>query len=111
MKTPQFQVIKGENNKYYFKLTTEKSEIAFSGEGYKSKFDCINDIERIRKNCLFTGHFVIRVAQSGQIYFVLKSPNEEIICKSGIYESILMIEKDILALQRNARRAEINCLM
>ncbi len=49
MENPKFQVFRGKDNQYYFRLRAKNGEIVCSSEGYTSLQSCKQGIEVIKK--------------------------------------------------------------
>lgn len=49
MENPKFQVFKGKDEQYYFRLRAKNGEIVCSSEGYTSLQSCKQGIEVIKK--------------------------------------------------------------
>ena len=48
MENPKFQVFKGEDDQFYFRLKAANGEIICASQGYTTKQSCINGIEAIK---------------------------------------------------------------
>jgi uncharacterized protein YegP (UPF0339 family) len=48
MTNPKFQVFKGKDKQFYFRLKAANGEVICSGEGYTTKQSCLNGIEAVR---------------------------------------------------------------
>ena len=48
MSNPKFQVFKGEDDQFYFRLKAANGEIICASQGYTTKQSCINGIEAIK---------------------------------------------------------------
>ena len=49
MSNPKFQIFKGKDDQYYFRLKAANGEIICSSEGYTTLQSCKNGIEAIKK--------------------------------------------------------------
>lgn len=52
MENPKFQIFKGKDGQYYFRLRARNGEIVCSSEGYTSLQACKNGIEVIKNIAL-----------------------------------------------------------
>jgi uncharacterized protein len=111
MPHPQFQVKTARNSWFYFNLTAPNGKIVFSSEMFKTKDDCLSGIERVRKNAHLSGHYIAKLGKYGQIYFVLRTANDELLGKSGFYSSVPELEKGIELVKKNVSVAEVNYLI
>ena len=48
MSNPKFQVFKGEDNQYYFRLKAGNGEIICASQGYTTKQSCLHGIDAIK---------------------------------------------------------------
>ena len=48
MKNPKFQVFKGKDNQFYFRLRAANGEIICGSEGYTTKQSCLNGISAVK---------------------------------------------------------------
>lgn len=49
MKNPKFQIFKGKDNQFYFRLRAENGEVICGSEGYTTKQNCKKGIDAIKK--------------------------------------------------------------
>lgn len=49
MENPKFQIFKGKDGQFYFRLRAKNGEIVCSSEGYTTLQSCRNGIEVIKK--------------------------------------------------------------
>lgn len=50
MKHPKFDIFKGKNGDFYFRLTARNGQVIPANEGYSSKAGCKNGIESVKIN-------------------------------------------------------------
>jgi uncharacterized protein YegP (UPF0339 family) len=48
MSNPKFQVFKGEDDQFYFRLKAANGEIICASQGYTTKQSCLNGIAAIK---------------------------------------------------------------
>jgi uncharacterized protein YegP (UPF0339 family) len=48
MSNPKFQVFKGEDDQFYFRLKAANGEIICASQGYTTKHSCWNGIEAVK---------------------------------------------------------------
>ena len=48
MSNPKFQVFKGKDNQFYFRLRATNGEIICNSEGYTTKQSCLNGIKAVK---------------------------------------------------------------
>lgn len=83
----KFVVTKGKDEKYYFNLKAGNGEIILTSQGYKSKDDCLNCIESVKKNSANEDRFEVKKSHDEKDYFVLTATNGQTIGKSQMYKS------------------------
>ena len=50
MNKPKFQMFKGEDDKWYFRLKAPNGKIVAQSEGYNTRSSCFNGIESVQVN-------------------------------------------------------------
>ena len=48
MSNPKFQVFKGKDNQFYFRLKAANGEVICSSEGYTTKQSCLNGVQAVK---------------------------------------------------------------
>ena len=86
-KHPKFQVFKGTNNQFYFRLKAQNGEIILVSEAYTAKQSAMDTIDSARKVGQDASRYDKRTATDGSPYFVLIANNNEIIGVSEMYSS------------------------
>ena len=89
----KFQLFKGTNGQYYFRLKAPNSEIIGHSEGYTTKQSAEVGISSVRSNAPYESRYTILQGTDGQYYFHLKAANGEIILQSEGYVSKQGAEK------------------
>ncbi len=103
MKNPKWQIYRGRNRQYYFRLLARNGRNILSGEGYRSKAGCWNGIRAAKKNAVVDKRYLRKAASGGRSYFVLVSPNGKTIGVSQRYASKRLCEAGIRSVRRNAK--------
>ncbi len=104
---PKFQIFKGKDEEFYFRLIARNGENILSSEGYKAKSGALNGIESVRKNADDAPRYDRKVAQNGQFYFVLKSSNGQIIGESELFSSEQARENSLRSVMSTAPYAPV----
>jgi hypothetical protein len=91
----KFEVFKGLDEKYYFRLRAANGEIVLASQGYKSKQSAKKGVESIRTNGGDLESYEVRDAQNDQAYFVLKAGNGQVIGRGELYVSRSNAERAI----------------
>ena len=100
MNNPKYQIFKGNNDKFYFRLYARNGQQIISSQGYASKASCQNGIESVRKNCGNTDAYEKKVAKNGKHFFNLIAANKQIIASSQMYASSQTLKGGIEAVMR-----------
>ena len=96
-----------KNGKWNFNLLAGNNEPILHSEIYESKKAAENGIESVVKNSKRDGAFEVKEAKNGQIYFVLKSTNGQIVGQSEMYKSQSGCKNGIESVQKNAVSAKV----
>ena len=103
-----FEIYQSESTqKYHFRLKAGNGEIIFTGQGYKSKADCQNGVESVRKNSAKESNFEIKEAKDGRKYFTLKATNGQVIGSSQNYKSESGCRNGMKSVAKNAPDAKV----
>ncbi|UCH63454.1 MAG: YegP family protein [Fidelibacterota bacterium] len=105
MDNPKFQIFRGENDEFYFRLRARNGEIILQSEGYVNKAGCINGIASVKENAPDDEHYKRETADDGQLYFVLVAANGEPIGTSEMYTTDQARENGIEAVRGDAPAA------
>ena len=95
------------NGKIMFNLKAGNGEIILSSQQYKSKRNALKGIESVRKNAAEDAQFEIKTAANGEVYFVLKAKNSQVIGKSETYPTEAVLKKGVASVKNNAPEAKI----
>lgn len=106
----RFQVFRGKDGQYYFRLRDEQGEIILASEGYTTRTNSLNGILSVKKNAALSECFQRRAAANGGSYFVLKAGNQQVIGTSQTFSSQDDLENDLRNVQELAPRADIEDL-
>jgi len=107
MSDPKFQVYKGSDEQFYFRLRAGNGEVILASEGYTSEAGCQNGIESIKENAINDERYQRKVSGDDQLYFILTASNGEPIGNSEMYSSEGACEGGIDAVKREAPAAPI----
>jgi hypothetical protein len=102
-----FQVFRGVDGQYYFRLCAANGEIILSSEGYRAKRACHKGIASVRQNALRDERFVRAETRDGQYSFVLNAANHQVIGSSESYTTPAGREAGIRAVMRVAPLAGV----
>ena len=102
-----FQIFRGKNGQYYFRLRAANGEPILSSEGYLAKPSCRKGIKSVRQNAPLLERYERRETRNGQHYFVLKAANHRVIGASESYTTPAGRESGIEAVMRVAPQAGV----
>lgn len=80
-----FEVFKGLDSKYYFRLRAANGEIVLSSQAYTTKASAKKGVASVRTNGGEIESFEVVPAQNDQFYFVLKAGNGQVIGRGEAY--------------------------
>lgn len=83
---PKFEIFRGEDDEFYFRLNAINGEIILASEGYTSRSAAKNGIVSVKKNAV-AKRFEKLLADNGEYYFNLKARNGQVIGTSETYET------------------------
>jgi uncharacterized protein len=107
---PKFEIFKGINLEFYFRLRASNGENILSSEGYSAKENAIRGIESVVENSADIASFHAKIASNNKYYFVLKAKNGQIIGSSQMYSSAENRDNGIKSVMGHASKAEIEYL-
>lgn len=107
MNNPKFQIFKGKDEKFYFRLFARNGEQILNSEGYASKASCQGGIESVKKNAPNTDQFEVKEAANGKFHFNLLAANKQTIASSQMYASKQSCQSGITAVQNVAPDAGV----
>jgi len=108
MRSSVFSLFTGRDGQYYFTLRARgNSEPILQSEGYTTRAACYNGIESVRRHAPFDSNFVRKGVGAGNLWFVLRAANHEVIGVSETYSSKQARENGIAAVKRDAPVAKV----
>ena len=105
MENPKFQIFKGTNDEFYFRLRAGNGEPILASEGYKAKQGCENGIASVKENAPNDERYKRLTSSNDQYYFNLTAANHEIIGTSEMYTTEEARDNGIEAVKRDAPNA------
>ena len=97
----KFELFRGKDKQYYFRLKAGNGESVISSEGYTTKKAALNGVAAVRKNCGSDTRYEVRAATNGRKYFILKAGNHQQIGRSQTYASTQSCAKGMASVKRN----------
>jgi uncharacterized protein YegP (UPF0339 family) len=107
MAHPRFKISKNDSGEYSFNLTAANGEKILASERYTTRESAEGGIAAVKVSAEIDGRYERRVARDGELYFVLKAGNGEIVGVSETYTSSGAREKGVAAVQGCAAGAGI----
>jgi uncharacterized protein YegP (UPF0339 family) len=95
MENPKFQIIRGENEKYYFRLRTADGEIVLHSDGFRVRDGAQKSIELIKLSVYHEERFKRKISLDGRYYFDILSMEKNILGTSKMYDTIQGCDKAI----------------
>src|SRR5262245_21668008 len=105
--TAKFEIEKGSDGQFFFRLKAGNGEIVLSSEQYKSKASAQAGIESVKTNAKVNDRYERKESSGKQPYFVLQAANGETLGRSQMYSSSSAIEKGIDSVKANAPSAAV----
>ncbi|CAN5348138.1 YegP family protein [soil metagenome] len=106
MTNPKFQLFKGNDNQFYYRLKAANGEIILAGEGYTAKQSCLTGIASVKQNAALDAQYKRLIATNDQFYFTLNAGNGEVIGVSETYTTVQSRENGIEAVKTCAPNSE-----
>jgi hypothetical protein len=97
----RYELFKGIDKQFYFRLIAANGEQILRSEGYVSKQGAKNGISSVKVNSPLDGQYEREVATNDKYYFVLKGGNWEIIGVSQMYTTRDARETGIASVKAN----------
>lgn len=107
MENPKYQIYKGGNDQFYFRLKAANGEIILGSEGYAGKSGCENGIDSVKKNSPLDERYERKTASDGSFFFALEAANGETIGTSQMYASEQGRDGGIQAVKNTAPDAPV----
>ena len=85
MSKPRFQIFKGKDKKFYFRLIARNGETILASQAYRNLAGCEKGIASVKTNGANFDNYEFSIAKNDQFYFVLKASNKEVIGTSETY--------------------------
>ena len=104
----KFELYKGKNGEFYFRLKAKNGQNILGSEGYKSKSSAENGIASVQKNAQDESKFEAKEAKNGKWHFNLKATNGQVIGSSQMYASKSGMDNGIESVMTNAPGASVD---
>ncbi|MEM8892478.1 MAG: DUF1508 domain-containing protein [Bacteroidota bacterium] len=85
---PKFQIFKGKDDQFYFRLKSVNGNILVSSEAYTQKDSALNGIRSVKENGTDEGNYRKKTSDSGDKHsFSIIAKNGQVVATSQSYES------------------------
>jgi len=101
-------VLVASGEQYLFNLKAGNNEKILTSGRYTSRASALNGIAAVRANAVKDERYDLKLASTGQRYFVLRGPNKEVIGTSGMYASASARDRALAALKSIAAHAALD---
>lgn len=88
MENPKFQVFRGEDEKYYFRLNVADGDIILHSDGFRIREGAEKSIELVRLSVYHDDRFKRKISLDGRYYFDILSMDKNILATSRMFETI-----------------------
>jgi hypothetical protein len=99
--------IKESKGKFMFNLKAGNGEVILTSQMYKALAYAKRGIASVQKNAADDARFECKTAKNGEMFFVLKARNAQVIGKSETYPTKAAMEKGIASVKKNAPVATV----
>lgn len=103
----KFEIFKGQDADYYFRLKAANGENIGFSEGYTVKQSANTGIQSVKINSLVDARYEIFRGIDSNYYFRLKASNGEIILQSQRYKSLQGAQTGANSVKANASTAPV----
>jgi len=98
----KFELKSSPGGKFMFNLKAGNNQVILTSELYNDRSGAKKGIESVKRHASRDHNYVRRGSSSGELYFVLKAVNGEIIGTSEMYSSSVSMENGIVSVKTNA---------
>ena len=106
-KHPKYEIFKGKDEQFYFRLTASNGENILSSEGYASKQGAKNGIESVRNHAGKMDHFDKKETKDARPFFSVTAVNGQILGHSESYSSAGARDNGIASFMKLAGSAPV----
>lgn len=107
MKHPKFEIFRGKDGQFYFRLTAPNGQPILASEGYTAKASCKNGIQSVKTHAEQDDRYKRKETSNEKFSFNLLSKNNQVIGTSQTYTSKQGLENGIQSVKDNAPGAGI----
>jgi uncharacterized protein YegP (UPF0339 family) len=108
--TAKFEIFKGTNSQFYFRLKSGNGEQILASEGYLAKASCLNGVQSVKTHAPYDANYRRLTSSDSKDYFTLNATNGQVIGVSQMYSSKQGRDNGIAAVKRDAPSAPVSDL-
>ena len=102
-----FHIKQNTNNACYFQFFDQNNELVLLSDYYPDKLSVKQAIQDLRLKSLMDQYFIQAETDDGEIYFMIKNSNGDVLVKSVLYTSEKMMNEALQFVKDNACRANM----
>jgi uncharacterized protein YegP (UPF0339 family) len=102
MTNPKYQIYRGANKKFYFRLKSGNGQVILKSQGYKTKAGAKAGIASVKVNARNLKNFDVKRAKNGKYHFNLISKNKQVVGSSQRYTEKRGCTNGMNAVKKNA---------
>ena len=103
----KFEIFKGSNKKYYFRLKSNNGQVVLASQGYKDMAGAKKGVAAVKANCKKASAYSKSSSKNGKFFFEIKAGNGETVAVSQMYASKATMSKGINSVKGSAPKATI----
>lgn len=102
-----YTLAQGNSGKFTFNLKSGNHQAVLTSEAYESRAAALAGIASVQKNAASESLFERKSARNGELYFVLKAANGQVIGRSETYPTAAAMEKGIRSVMANGASTDV----
>jgi len=105
-----YTLAQGNSGKFTFNLKSgnhQAYQAVLTSEAYESRAAALAGIASVQKNAASESQFERKSAKNGELYFVLKAANGQVIGRSETYPTAAAMEKGIRSVMANGASTDV----
>jgi len=107
MDSTKFQIIRGENEKYYFSLRDGDGDIILRSEGYTVRAGAEKGIDMVKLSVYQDEKFKRKISTDGKFYFDIVSVDGNILVTSKLFDTLEACQSGIETVKDLVLKASI----
>jgi uncharacterized protein len=103
----KFELKPAKGGKFMFNLKAPNGKVVLTSELYDKKRNAIKGIEAVKKSATIDKRFEEKKTRKGELYFVLRANNGEIVGTSESYRSMMGLKGGLASVKAHAPEARV----